>query len=249
MWYRLAAMSIALRPLAVVVLVSAALALGCTGPTGPQAAPGPSGPPGPTGPQGLAGPTGPMGPSGSPGPEGPSGPSGPQGTAGLRGLDGPAGPQGLQGPAGAPGERGPQGLQGPPGTATTLVARYAVVALSFPDLAPVDLAQTEPYVAEGWERAVALVQVGAGNVPAEGAFLVAPSYTVDGGAAQGFDTTGSVAYNPTSRANSVSATAFGALDLVAGRTYRFSTRLSVDAVVPFTAAVSCDTLVMLTRAP
>jgi len=103
---------------------------GATGPTGPQGPQGPTGPTGAQGPQGSTGPQGPTGPQGATGPTGqqgaqgaigPTGPTGPQGNPGPRGSLGPTGPQGptgSQGPQGPTGPTGSTGASGPPATFT-----------------------------------------------------------------------------------------------------------------------------------
>jgi DNA-binding beta-propeller fold protein YncE len=61
---------------------------------------------------GETGPAGPQGPPGPQGIQGPQGDPGPQGAPGQQGAQGQAGPQGNPGPSGA---QGPQGLPGPQG--------------------------------------------------------------------------------------------------------------------------------------
>ena len=91
------------------------------GPTGPQGAPGATGPAGSSGPVGPPGFTGPIGATGVPGPQGATGPQGFTGTpgdpGGATGATGPEGPQGWTGPIGEEGPFGPTGATGPEGPA------------------------------------------------------------------------------------------------------------------------------------
>lgn len=115
----------------VLLAVTTAVALACTGTQGPQGAPGPqgsTGPQGTPGPQGVPGPTGAQGVIGPAGEAGAIGPTGPQGLAGATGPTGPTGAAGLAGLPGATGPTGSTGATGPAGPGIAVMTATGTVS-------------------------------------------------------------------------------------------------------------------------